>query len=193
MIEPILAHLGKHLSERFGVPRKQVAFIDREHLFNFLSRRELPLALPAVAYWLNEMSNNTERHFGSRVQGKFGLDMNQLQRYLTVPLSLSVGISLLSKTTSEHFLLAQAYWYMQVVSDQFVASYLVDDSTFDYTCWLKDFQSLTNSPSGKEGRDYDRGEFLVWEGGFTINCHLFYSEELPVIRKVFSTLSETLS
>lgn len=185
MFENTLATLGVYLADKFELPKQQVAFVDKEIIFNFLSLQQLPLTLPAISYFCSDFNDPMEFR-PKKVKGEYNHTFTAANNIELIPINLTISISLLASNLDDYFKLMHGYWRIVRSIDRSFNVEIINDPDLKgyYPCVLKDHSSLTTPPGGTEGRDFDRGLYFMLEGSFTINSFALFEENYPVIRKI---------
>lgn len=191
MFEPTLANLGKYLAEKSGLSlaNKQIGYVERELMFNYLSNESMPLTLPAIAFSIGDISDPQELRPLHNSKGEYALNLNKVTVYDLIPLNMSVNIGLIADNLNDYFFLIKFY-YLTVKERQFVVSAKSSAGSTEndeptevkFNCTLNNHSGLSTPPGGKEGRDYDRGKYYLLEGSFEINTFAIFSEDHVVIR-----------
>jgi hypothetical protein len=182
MIEETLYCLGMHLCSKYSLPKKQVGFIDKENLFNFLNENKFPLTLPAVAYSISDISFTWKK---LQATSSVNSTLNAVNLVELIPVILTVNIALVTSTTSDYFDMLTKY-ILEGQSGTFTTRVALDDSThLEMVTNINETSALTTPPFGREGKDYDRGVFYVLEGNFKVQSFVIREiQSQAVVRKI---------
>ncbi len=190
MIEATLAKVAIYLSEKFNLPKEQVLYTDMENIFNELSEEVLPLKLPCISFYntdINKTSISRGAAFsGATVTSNINSTIMKIAKIELV--NFAISINLIANNTKDYFKMQQDYF--SILKDSSITIPFIfgrEENYFDVSIF--DLQSLGTPPGGRFGRDYDRGNIYLTEGGFSINSFLFYEEEEKMVRKIKFTLS----
>lgn len=187
MIEQTLAYLGKFLSTKSGLPTKQIAFKDREMIFNYLSKHNLPMDLPAISYNTTQIADPMQFR-PMQVRGDTNVTFTSAKEIVLIPVKLSIGIALLSSSLVDYFSLITIY-YSLVKNGSFDVEVINDDMQGKFTCVSSNYDALSTPPGGKEGKDFDRGRYYVLEGSFEVDSYVAFYDDKPLIRTITNTVN----
>ena len=187
MIEQTLAYLGKFLSTKSELPTKQIAFVDREMIFNYLSNNNLPVDLPAISYNTTQIADPMQFR-PMQVRGNTDISFTSAKEITLIPVKLSIGVALLSSSLVDYFGLITTY-YSLVKDGAFNVEVINDEMQGKFTCVSDNYDALSTPPGGKEGKDFDRGRYYVLEGSFEVNSYVAFYDDKPLIRTVTNTVN----
>lgn len=187
MIETTLTHIGSFLSDTFEIPRKQVAYLDKEGVFKYLSENRLPLELPAITYYTSSFTFIPETTGLSRRRNPPIAFMNLNKTLGTtiepVGIKLSISIAFISSKLEDYFKHIKNYFSLLKNSNIYVTTHY-NKQEIDLPLSILELETLSSPPGGKEGKDFDRGIYFVVEGGFSIPSYLLFREDKKLIRDI---------
>ena len=188
MFEQTIASLGVYLAKQADIPTRQIVYSDREAIFHFLSKGSIPLTLPAIAYAVSDISD-PQKFREQKVIGDTNATFSSKKSITLLPLQMPVSIVLMASNLVDYFDLIKSYWSTALAEHrQFDVEIINDDITGGFTCELENHSGLNTPPGGREGKDFDRGKYFVIEGSFEINTYAAYYEDVPIIRKIGSSI-----
>ena len=184
MFELTLARLGEYIATKFELDKSCVAFVDKEMVFSYLSKNQMPLTLPAITYFCSDFSDPNELR-PIKAKGDYNVNLTSVTSVELIPIELSISIAMLASNLDEYFKLSRGYWRTARSGDRYFTVEVNNPAHYsgNFNCVLSEHSSLTTPPGGKEGRDFDRGLYYVLEGSFNINSYAIFHEDFPVIRK----------
>ena len=189
LIETTLAHLGLYLKDIAGLDKKQILFCDKEQMFSELSKAKLPIELPGISYHMTGITDpNTKREERHHTLPNVNFTTKMEIHYF--PLRVPISVAFLSDNLKDYFKLIKVYTSMirtpifkvDVYDEHDIHGYIETD--------LWSFSELSTPPSGREGRDFDRGRYYVLEGSFEVATYEVFYEEKPIIRKMGMNIKE---
>lgn len=186
MLESTLATLGSFLAERFEVERNNVAFIDREQLFYYLSKNQLPISLPCVTYFCTGVEDLTDLR-NPKVYSNLNFTQTTMIEHIFVPIRVLMSVAVVCSNVSEYYKLLKHYMSFKIVPRFYVQ---ISEPEFNgqFICNINNLSDISvPAPSGQEGKDYDRGTYYISEGTFDLISYLVYkleNPEKPVVRKI---------
>ncbi len=187
MLENSLAYLGLTLSERFGLDKSRIVYADKEYIFNKLSAGTLQVDLPAIAYSNTDVTAirlNTKPFTGL---ANVNTSNTLAKKFEIIPIEVEIAFVLMCSNITQHFKYVKDYFLLakRAMFTTFVTfneEDINEEVAIDTT--ITDISPLTAPPEGKEGRDFDRGNYYVLEGNFKINSLLIYFADQPIVREL---------
>ncbi len=187
MLENSLAYLGLTLSKRFGLDKSRIVYADKEYIFNKLSSQTLEVDLPAIAYSNTDITSirlNTKPFAGV---ANVNTSHTLAKRFEALPIEVEISFVLMCSNITQHFKYVKDY-FMLAKRAQFSTFVTFNEDGLNEEVGIDtnitDISPLTAPPEGKEGRDFDRGNYYVLEGNFKINSILLYFADQPLIREL---------
>jgi len=189
LIESTLAHLGVYLKNAASLNKKQVQFADKEQMFSTLSKASLPIELPGISYSTTGVSDpNTKREERHHILPNVNFTTKMEIHYF--PVKIPVSIAFLSNSVKDYFRFVKIYISM-IRNPIFKVNVQDEQDAHGYIeAELWSFSELSTPPSGKEGRDFDRGRYYVLEGSFEVSTYESFYKEKPMIRKMGMSIEE---
>jgi hypothetical protein len=181
MIEPTLASFGKFIADKADIEKRQIAFTDKENLFNFLTKQDLPIELPAIVYYCNDITDPQQLR-PQKLIGEHGTNFTTVKDITLIPVNLSISIVFLTSNLDDYFRLLNIYWLLIKIGF-FEVEIINEDINGIFKSIITNHSSLSTPPGGREGRDFDRGRYNVLEGSFELSSYAAFYADTPVIRK----------
>jgi len=188
ILEVSLAHLGIFLADSFGIDKKQVAYLDKDGLFSRLSEKKLPLKLPAVTYTISDVQlMGLVNRRPNAIVASANLNFTASHTYNPFPVKCAISVGLICSKMSDYFDFIKRYVALQK-SATFSVDFIADNEKVQVDLSISEMGPLSTPPSGREGRDYDRGVYYVLEGSFNINSFILFDSNNKLVRNIVCEL-----
>lgn len=183
MIQTTLAYIGQVLVENFELTKgTNIIYADKEGIFKSLSENRCPLTLPAISYYMNDCNfTNFRRGTASISANANNTELTVFQR---LPVKLDISIALLANNLDDYFKYISQYFLLMTVNSTFTVKISLNANQYEFDLSLFDFQNLSTPSGGKEGQDYDRGIYYVFEGGFSVNTFMIMEKTGKLVRNI---------
>ena len=185
MLEESLVSLGSHLE---SIHKTKAMYTDKDSVFRKLSEKNLPLELPALSYY---DSNINPYNVNSSLRGRTTLRASNTNNHVaTVSMTIikvDVSITLIASSLQGRLKLAKGFFDLKH-KGSYVVSFNMNGTNVKFDLPILDISGLSNPPEGKEGHDYDRGTYYVYEGSFSFISAFLYTDDVPLIRETLSSI-----
>jgi hypothetical protein len=175
MIETSLAFLGKHLAGNFECDHKHVKFTSKDTIFRKLSEEGLSLEMPVIAYHMTNIepiSTKMSRRTGSMVSS-VNSDYTLFDSFNPQMVDVTISCGFVTNSKDSYFKMIRRYFNL-IKNAEIAPVITVDGKQLEVKLSLSDFASLSQIPEGKEGYDYDRGNFYTFETEFRLKSYILF-------------------